>query len=73
MPVTLTALAVPTFLSAKLAAALLRVSTSPATRLSLSVTAALVVPSYTRFWPVALTARARAVMSAVVTAVVLKV
>ncbi len=61
MPVTLTALPVPTFLLAKLAAPL-TVSASPAKRLSASVTVALAVPSYTRFWPMAVTVSARGVM-----------
>ena len=45
MPLTLTALAVPTFLSAKLAAVLLVLRTSPLTRLSARVTLASVPPS----------------------------
>ena len=72
MPVTLTVLAVPAFLSAN-AAVPDSTSTSPATRLSVGVTVALVVPSYTLFWPVAPTVSARAVMLAAVDAVVLKV
>ncbi len=71
MPLTPTALAVPTFLSPKLAVPAAMVSVSPATRLSPSVTVALVVPSYTRFWPVAVTVSARAVMLAAAVAVVL--
>ena len=46
---------------------------SPDTRLSDSVTVVLVVPSYTLFTLVALTTRARAVIFAVVLAVVLAV
>ena len=70
MPLTVTVLAVPTFLLAKVALVGLALSTSPATRLSVSVAVALVPPSYTLLTPVALTSNARAVMSAVVMAVV---
>ena len=45
MPETETVFAVPTFLSAKLAAAELVLKTSPLTRSSLSVAAAAVLPS----------------------------
>jgi hypothetical protein len=72
MPPTLTVLPTPAFLSIKLAVVLLAASTSPATRLSPSVTVAAVPPSYTRFCAVAPTVRARCVMLAVVAAVVLK-
>ena len=73
MPVTLTDLPVPAFLSAKFAVAFDRLRLSPATRLSARPTVAAVVPSYTLFWPLAMTVSVRCVMSAVVLAVVLKV
>ena len=70
MPLTLTGFAVPTFLLLNDALVDAVVNTSPAKRLSDSVTVALVVASYTLFWPAALTVRPNLVMSAVVLAVV---
>src|SRR2546425_12613340 len=71
MPLTLTVLAVPTFLSAKLAAVKLVLRVSPLKRLSKRVAVAVALPSYTLFTLVALTTNERAVMFAVVLAVVL--
>ena len=71
IPDTATVLPVPTFLSVNVAVAYAVVSTSPPTRLSESVTVASVAALYTRFTPVAETVSGRAVMSAVVLAVVL--
>ena len=66
MPVTDTGLLVPTLLSAKDAVVSVSVSTSPATRLSESVTVAFMFPSYRLCTPVAVTVKARGVMFAVV-------
>ena len=62
MPPTLIVLAIPTFLSAKLALPM-RVSTSPASLLESSVTVAEVPPSYTLVCPVAVMVNSRAMMS----------
>ncbi len=61
-PLTLMALAVPTFLLSKSALRLM-VKVSPATRLSVVVTVAVVVPSYTLFTPVKEAVSARGVIS----------
>ena len=71
MPLTVTVLALPTFLSANVAVVRLSVTASPLMWLSESVTVAAVVPSYTLLVPVAVTVRASGVMLAVVVAVVL--
>src|SRR4030095_14974018 len=71
MPLTDTGLLLPTFLSAKLALVYASVRLSPDTWSLDNVTVAVVVPSYTLFTPVAVTVSARAVMFAVVDAVIL--
>ena len=70
MPVTDTALLLPTFLSANVAASL-SVTLSPATWLSDNVTVAVVLPSNTLSTPVAVTVNRRFVIFAFVEAVVL--
>ena len=71
MPLTDTALLLPTFLFANVALVSASVTLSPATWLSDNVTVAVVLPSYTLSTPVAVTVNKRFVMFAVVDAVVL--
>ena len=73
IPLTLTVLAAPTFLSANPAAVKLVLRVSPLTRLSERVAVAVVLPSYTLFTLVALTTNGRAAMFAVVVVVLLAV